>query len=168
MTNKESVEKARQEYKVVLSEIKELHKEKPYPKEGIDNKIKERDNLAKKLDDLKAETKARPKTGTSWAKKTRIMSGPGIDRSGIFDIENKTSKKSISATTCKRCGNPNATIGFDHCELCETGAEKKQREKKQREQFAKIIPGVQGGKRMPCSNIINNNNYNIILYKLSN
>ena len=56
-------------------------------------------------------------------------------------------KKSISATTCKRCGNPNATIGFDHCELCETGAEKKQREKKKREQFAKIIPGVQGGNK---------------------
>jgi hypothetical protein len=40
MTNKESVEKARQEYKVVLSELKELLKEKPYPKEAIDNKIK--------------------------------------------------------------------------------------------------------------------------------
>ena len=63
MTNKESVEKARQKYKVVLSEIKELLKEKPYPKEAIDNKIKERDNLSKKLDDLIAEPKG----------KTRIM-----------------------------------------------------------------------------------------------
>jgi hypothetical protein len=63
MTNKESVEKARQEYKVVLSEIKELLKEKPYPKDAIDNKIKERDNLSKKLDDLIAEPKG----------KTRIM-----------------------------------------------------------------------------------------------
>ena len=76
--NKNKLEKARQEYKIVLSEIKELLKEKPYPKEAIDNKIKERDRLAKKLDDLRAETKSEPKS--------RIMYGPGIDNSGIFDL----------------------------------------------------------------------------------
>ena len=86
MKNKEAVEKARQEYIVSVKELGELIKVKPYPKEAIDNKIKERNKLSKKLDDLKAETKSEPKT--------RIMTGPTLTWEEKQEYEEETKNNS--------------------------------------------------------------------------